>query len=249
MAELLRTGNAGSVNALALWNAVDWTAWGQMLHSVKTGKTAFRHVHGMEPFAYFEHNPELGALFNNAMTGYAAVGSMAAVTAYDFTNFSTVVDVGGGHGVLMAAILRANPTARGIIFDQANVIEGARKVIAEGVLLQRCDCVAGNFFESVPSGGDAYILASIIHDWDVERSLTILTNCRRVMTGKCREDPDGGSGHSSRRYTIFQQVARPGNAGLFRRMGANRSGISGASNTGRIQADPHRADPHCLEHH
>ncbi len=186
MAELLQTGNTGSLHALALWNLLDWNAWGQLLHSVKTGETAFRHVHGMEPFAYFEHKPELGALFNNAMTGYAAVGSMAAVTAYDFTDFTTVVDVGGGHGALMAAILQANPTARGIIFDQANVIQGARKIIAEAGLLQRCDCVAGNFFESVPSGGDAYILASIIHDWDTERSLTILTNCRRVMTGKAK---------------------------------------------------------------
>jgi hypothetical protein len=181
MAALLQTGNAGSVNTLALWNRVDWNAWGQVLHSIKTGETAFQHVHGMEPFTYFEHNLELGAVFNEAMTGYATVSSMAAVKAYDFNRFATVVDIGGGHGSLMAAILQANPTVRGIVFDRANVIEGTRKVMEDAGLLQRCDCVGGNFFESVPPGGDAYILSSIIHDWDAERSLVILKNCRRAM--------------------------------------------------------------------
>ena len=181
MAELLRTGTAESVNALALWNKVDWPSWGQLLYSITTGKTAFQHVHGMEPFAYFEHNHELGTVFNSAMTGYAKVSSMAAVEAYDFTRFTTVVDIGGGHGSLMAAILQASPTARGIVFDRVNVIEGTRKVMEDAGLLQRCDCVGGNFFESVPPGSDAYILSSIIHDWDAERSLLILRNCRRAM--------------------------------------------------------------------
>ncbi len=181
MAELLRTGNAGSVNALALWNMVDWNAWGQVLHSIKTGKTAFQHVHGEEPFTYFEHNPEIGAVFNKAMTGYATLSSMAAVEAYDFTRFTAVVDIGGGHGALMAAILRCSPATRGILFDMPNVIAASRKILEDAGLSHRCDCIAGDFFTSVPPGGDAYILSSIIHDWDAERSLVILRNCRRAM--------------------------------------------------------------------
>jgi hypothetical protein len=114
MGSYLQTGIAGSLRALALMgNALDWAAWGQLLHSVKTGEPAFQHVHGMDPFAYFQHHPEIGKIFDEAMTGFVTENVVEIVTAYDFTLFTTIVDVGGGHGALMAAILQASSTTRG----------------------------------------------------------------------------------------------------------------------------------------
>jgi hypothetical protein len=178
----LQTGVAGSLRALALTgNVLDWDAWGHLWHSVKMGEPAFQHVHGMDPFAYFQRHPEMGNIFDEAMTEFVTENGVAVTTAYDFTLFTTIVDVGGGHGALMGAVLQASPTARGIIFELPSVIEGARKTMEAMGLLPRCDCVAGDFFVSVPAGGDAYILASIIHDWDTERSVELLKNCHRSM--------------------------------------------------------------------
>jgi hypothetical protein len=106
---------------------------------------------------------------------------LATVEAYDFTRFAKVVDVGGGYGTLMAAILEKSSKTRGVIFDLPRVIEGARRYIEARNLQSRCECVEGDFFASVPEGGDAYVLASIVHDWDEEHALTILKNCRRAM--------------------------------------------------------------------
>jgi hypothetical protein len=179
----LQTGIAGSLRALALTgNVLDWQAWGQLVHSVKTGAPAFQHVHGMDPFTYFQHHPEVGTIFDAAMTGFVTENGLAVATAYDFTPFTTIVDVGGGHGALMVAILQASPATRGVLLELPKVLDGARATLEAAGLLSRCTCVAGDFFTSVPAGGDAYILASIIHDWDAERSVTILKNCRRAMS-------------------------------------------------------------------
>jgi hypothetical protein len=199
----LQTGIAGSLRALALTgNVLDWEAWGQLVHSVKTGAPAFQHVHGMDPFRYFQHHAEAGTIFDEAMTGFVTENGMAVVTAYDFTPFTTIVDVGGGHGALMVAILRASPDTRGIILELPNVLDGARATLEAAGLLSRCECVAGDFFASVPTGGDAYLLASIIHDWDAERSVTILQNCRRAMA------------HDAK-LLLVEMVVPPGDAPSF----------------------------------
>ncbi|MBI5444531.1 MAG: methyltransferase [Deltaproteobacteria bacterium] len=178
----LRTGIPGSLRSVALLvNQLDWAAWGDALYSIRTGKTAFDHVHGVGPFEYFERHPEVGAIFDQAMTEFVSENGAAAVEAYDFGRFATIVDVGGGHGALLTAILEKNPSSRGIVFDLPRVIEGTRPKIAASKVAERCECVAGDFFASVPAGGDAYVLASIVHDWDEERALTILKNCRRAM--------------------------------------------------------------------
>lgn len=199
----LQTGVAGSLRALALLvNELDWEAWGQMLHSLKTGETAFQHVHGMAPFAYCQGHPEVGKTFDEAMTGFVTENGIAVVTVYDFSLFEKIVDVGGGHGALMVAILPASPATRGVIFDLPSVIDGARKTIEAAELSSRCDCVAGDFFVSVPAGGDAYILASIIHDWDEERSVAILKNCRRAMANDAK-------------LLLVEMVIPPGDAPFF----------------------------------
>jgi hypothetical protein len=126
-------------------------------------------------------HPEAGAIFDEAMTGLSARSITAVANGYDFSQFGTVVDVGGGHGTLLTAILRTAPQLRSILFDLPNVVAGAQQQFDVAGLAGRCQVITGNFFEQVPSGGDAYILKSIIHDWDDKRSITLLTNCHRAM--------------------------------------------------------------------
>jgi hypothetical protein len=121
-----------------------------------TGKPAFQYVHGQTLFEYLNEHPDAGGIFNQAMTAYSEQEIAAILGAYDFSCVSRDVDVGGGHGRLIAAILGANAQARGILFDQAPVVEGARDFIAQAGLETRCELVAGDFFHSVPAGGDLY---------------------------------------------------------------------------------------------
>jgi 16S rRNA G1207 methylase RsmC len=108
------------------------------------------------------------------------------LSLYDFSNFGTVVDVGGGHGGLITSILKNNPKVKGVLFDAPEVIEGARPKLEAAGLAERCETVAGDFFKSVPAGGDAYVMKWIIHDWDDEKSITILRNCRSRMRANGR---------------------------------------------------------------
>jgi O-methyltransferase/methyltransferase family protein len=199
----LQTGTPGSLRALALHvGDVKWEVWGHMFHSVKTGETAFQHVHGMGYFDYLQRHPHKGRIFDEAMTGLVSQSITAVIAAYDFTSFSKVVDVGGGHGALMTAILKASSQTMGVIFDLPSVVERAKKNIEVTELSSRCECIGGDFFISVPTGGDAYIMASIIHDWDDERSITILKNCRRIMSGR-------------EKLLLMEMVIPPGDAPFF----------------------------------
>ena len=184
MGACLRAGVPGSMRALVLYMDLDREAWGQLEHSVRTGDTAFDHIHGMGFFDYLQQHPAEGKLFDEAMTGYVSQNTAAVIAAYDFTRFSKIIDVGGGHGALMNAILKASPESKGVIFDQSSVVEGAKKKVEAAGLSARCECVGGDFFVSVPAGGDAYTMASIIHDWDDARAIAILKNCRRAMSGE-----------------------------------------------------------------
>ena len=158
-----------------------WSSWGDLLHTVRTGETAWHHLHGPDPFAYFADHPEEGAIFDEAMGAFTAMVAMAVAATYDFTPFRTVVDVGGGDGALLTGIFGQNPTLRGTVFDLPRVADGARRRIAAAGLGDRCEFVAGDFFQAVPAGGDAYILKHVIHDWDDRRARGILENCRRAM--------------------------------------------------------------------
>jgi hypothetical protein len=156
-------------------------AWDDVLHSVRTGQPAFEHTFGMPYFDYFATHPEAGQVFNEAMVGWTSQVVEAVVAAYDFSPFSDVVDVGGGHGALLAAILKATPAARGILFDLPQVVEGAEPFLAAAGVADRCTLVGGDFFGEIPSGADAYLLAQILHDWDDEHSVAILRQVRRAM--------------------------------------------------------------------
>ena len=178
----LRTGIPGSVHTWAIDSAERlWELWGHLLSSVKTGETAAQRVYGMEVFAYYAQFPEAAITFNAMMTAITQTVAETVVAAYDFSPFRTIVDVGGSHGLLVSAILRTHPTMHGILFDMPHAMEGARQNLAAQGLSQRCEVVAGDFFEAVPAGGDVYILKSIIHDWDDAHSTVILRNCYRAV--------------------------------------------------------------------
>ncbi|MBV9356858.1 MAG: methyltransferase, partial [Chloroflexi bacterium] len=182
-AELLRSDAPGSVRGYAMMQGEDWIwdAWGRALHSVQTGEPAFEHLHGVDFFTYLDRHPEAAAVFNAGMTARAASADVAVAHAYDFSGMHTIVDVGGGHGLLLASILEAHPAARGVLLDIPSVAEGARKRMAAAGLAQRCQVVGGDFFTSVPTGGDCYTLANVIHDWDDERAVAILRKCQHAM--------------------------------------------------------------------
>lgn len=183
MGELLQTDTTGSLRDFAILFGSDWhnSAWSTLLHSVRTGEPALDHTVGMELFEYLHAHPEKFEVFNNAMTALSRQDAVAISHAYDFSNFDTIVDVGGGHGLLLAEILKANPATHGVLLEVPQVAEGARATMEEAGVLDRCVIVEGDFFERVPEGADAYILKLIIHDWDDEQARRILENCRAAM--------------------------------------------------------------------
>jgi hypothetical protein len=156
--------------------------WDDLLHSVQTGEPAFEAVHGAGFWDYLSRDQAAAGQFNAAMTSVAPMKARAVVDAYDFSGLGTVVDVGGGQGTLLAAILRANPSARGILFDRPRVVQGATSVLEGAGVADRCRVVGGDFFAEVPGEGDAYVLMTVIHDWADEPAAAILRTCRRAMT-------------------------------------------------------------------
>jgi hypothetical protein len=153
-----------------------WRVWGDLAYSVETGKPAWGRIHGAEVFDYFAGRPQQREIFNRAMTDMSASTAPAIVEAYDFSGIETIADIAGGHGYLLSQILRANPHLKGVLFDVFTVIEGAGTLLEQQGVASRVTKVAGNFFESVPDGADAYVMKHIIHDWDDARSTWILRN-------------------------------------------------------------------------
>jgi ubiquinone/menaquinone biosynthesis C-methylase UbiE len=135
----------------------------------------------MPNWDFWASHPRNAQIFNQAMSEVTAIMEPAILAAYDFSGFNKIVDVGGGRGTLIGSILRTCPNARGVVLDLPHVIELGRQHIQEQGLSARCDLVSGDFFESVPEGGDAYILKWVVHDWDDERSIAILKKCHRAM--------------------------------------------------------------------
>lgn len=200
MAEYLRTGVPGSLRGVADYCGSDWSwrAWGHLLDSVRTGETAFDRVFGEPCFDYLAKHPEDSAVFNEGMTGFSSMVAPAVAEAYDFSKFGTVVDVGGGHGILLTTILKSFPTVRGVVFDAPHVVEGATEPIRAAGLADRCRTEGGDFFRVVPAGGDAYLMKHIIHDWPDDKATTILKNCRKAV------NPGG-------KLLLVEIVIKPGN--------------------------------------
>jgi SAM-dependent methyltransferase len=182
LGDALRSDAAGSARALVLLFAGIGIqdSWKELEYCVRTGQPAFRK-HSPDGDAFSSFDPEQAAIFDAAMATFAPQSAAAIAAAYDFTRFGRVVDVGGGNGAILLALLAAHPKLRGTVFDRPQVEAGARRKIAEAGLTARCEFVAGDFFESVPAGADAYVIKHVIHDWDDEQATTILRNIRRAM--------------------------------------------------------------------
>jgi hypothetical protein len=159
-----------------------WRSWGGLLDSIRTGKTATELAGFDDRFAVLARTPEAAKTFNDAMVAMTNTVAPAVAGAYDFSAIGGLIDVGGGYGQLMIAILKAYPSLRGTVFDLPHCADGANERITSAGLGDRCDFVGGSFFESVPVGAGALILKSIIHDWDDGRSVKILGNCRKALT-------------------------------------------------------------------
>jgi hypothetical protein len=198
--ELLRSGAPGGAREMILWmcDAFHYRVYAETLHAVRTGETVGERVTGMPVFEYFANDRELAERFNNAMTAFSANVAPAALEAYDFSGIGTLVDIAGGHGMVLASILRQHPEMRGVLFDLEHVLAGNR--LSELGVAHRVDLVAGDFFKAVPEGGDAYIMKHIIHDWDDEKSAVILGNIHAALGGT----PGG-------RVILLETVVAPGN--------------------------------------
>ncbi len=183
LSETLRSDIRGSLRAFAMTELGEehYPAWGELLHSVRTGEIAFNHAFGMPVWEFFAKHPDNATIFNDAMSGMTAQANEAILSQYDFAGINTLVDIGGGHGGLITSILQRYPAMNGILFDSPQVIEGAKAPVDASGVGDRCRLVAGNFFESVPEGGNAHILKWIIHDWNDDQSVAILKNCHRAL--------------------------------------------------------------------
>lgn len=184
LAEPLLSDVPGSLRAFAEMVTTDWQyqTWAELSYSVKTGKPSFDKVHGMTSFDYFWTNERAGKQFNDAMTSNSAFASMAVVNGYDFSSISKLTDVGGGHGFMLATILAKYTSVKGVLYDTPAIVAEAQQLLTAHKIADRCETIGGNFFEQVPAGSDAYIMKHIIHDWNDEQCITILTNCRKAMT-------------------------------------------------------------------
>jgi len=184
LGELLRSNVPGSLHAMASHISTRgfWQRWGDLLERVRMGPIAAETVF----VDRWQEDPEAAAIFNKWMTESSTRRAAAVLEGYDFAAIGTLVDVGGGQGQLLASILKVYPAMHGILFDLPHVIVGAEALLAAAGVADRCVRIGGSFFQSVPGGGDAYLLSVVIHDWDDERATSILKNCRAVMEKSSR---------------------------------------------------------------
>jgi hypothetical protein len=199
LSAVLRRDARPSLRALAMMQTSEWhmRGWERLEYSVRTGKTALDEVLGMPVFEHFKRNPADAQVFNDAMTDFSMIDSPAVAEAYSFEGIGSVVDVAGGHGLLLATILSRNPKLQGTLLDAAHVIAGAK----DGPLkpfLSRCTLIAGDMFASVPAGADAYMMKHIIHDWPDDMCVKLLRQCRKAV------NPGG-------KLLVVDSVIQPGN--------------------------------------
>jgi hypothetical protein len=200
-AEALRTDAPASLHGLVAWltDPFHHRVYADAMYAVITGRPAVERTAGVPVFEHFARTPSLSAIFNNAMTAFSAQVIPAILDAYDFSGLATVVDVGGGHGHVLASILQRYPAMRGVLFDVDHVVTGAEPLLSGAGVDDRCRRVSGDFFRAPLPIGDAYVMKHIVHDWDDEAALTILGNIRRAI------------GQRPGRLLLFETVVGEGN--------------------------------------
>jgi hypothetical protein len=217
LSSLLRTG-PDTLRALAIMTNEEpmVLAWNELVPALKTGESAFERVHHATLFDYFERNPEFARTFHEAMTARSATEVRAVTAAFDFSSVDTLVDVGGGHGLLLGSILAKNPTQRGVLFDLSSVIAGAADTLDRLGVTSRCELVSGSFFERIPPGADGYVMKHILHDWDDARSIQILKNIHAAARANARLFvidavlAKGNAPHPAKVLDLQMMVATPG---------------------------------------
>ena len=183
LGEGLRSDVPGSLAGWAVFygRPYIWAAWARLADGVRTGDNPFQLEHGTDIWSYRQAHPEEAAIFSAAMNSITGQVTAAVVSSYDFSRFGEVVDVAGGGGALIAAILGRHPHLRGVLFDLPHVVAGDRDFVEAAGVADRCRLIGGSFFEKVPDGADVYVLKSILHDWSDEDSMRILKTCRAAM--------------------------------------------------------------------
>jgi O-methyltransferase domain len=202
LSETLRMDAPDSFRPMALWitSPFHFRTYAEIMHSVMTGDITFDHIHGKPVFEYLPEDPETSGIFNDAMTFLSQMVTPALLEAYDFAGIHTLMDVAGGHGALLRAILNEHPGMHGVLIDLEHVIEGAKQLPANQELANRCEFLSGDFFAEVPTSADAIIMKHIIHDWDDDKATLILKNCRKALAAK-----------SNAKILLVESVIPPGN--------------------------------------
>lgn len=202
LAQHLRSDVPASKRSFAIMMGAEfYQIWGRLLHAVRKGAHVLDETFGMSFFEYMTHNPDRHTIYDDVMTGVHGAETGPMLDAYDFSTFPTVVDIGGGNGSMLSAILKRHPSMRGILFDLPSVVDRTRTVIADSDLSNRLQVMGGDFFEAVPPG-DAYVMRHVIHDWDDDQAAAILRNCRKAMNA-------GG------RVLVVESVIPSGNEPFF----------------------------------
>ncbi|WP_195911174.1 methyltransferase [Streptomyces kaniharaensis] len=252
LAETLRVGAPGSVRAWTrFWGLPEkLQAINSLAHSVRTGCPSFTHLYGTDWWSHLAAHPEQAELFNDAMGGLARRIHAAALESCDLTGVTRVVDVGGGHGHLLATILPRYPHMRATLLDQPSVVVGAKAVLDKAGVADRVDLVGGDFFDGVPPGADAYLMSMILHDWDDEQCVAVLGTIRRAMAPNARimvvESivPEGNVPHDGKLRDVIMMALHPGRerteaeyAALFAAAGLRHVATTSlASSTGLLVA-------------
>ena len=241
MSQALRSDSPDSMRSMVqfIGSPEHWAEWGELLHSVKTGRPSPEKLYGKPYFDHLDDAPEQAAIFNDAMSTMAAMANELVIPTYDFSGFKLIADVGGGHGRLLSAILRSAPTARGVLFDLPSVVADAGPILDAAGVSSRCAVEGGSFMESVPDGADAYVMKSIIHDWDDAMAEKILRNVRTAIAPNGRvlllERRAAGAGDRE-----LGSRARHGDARLARRSGAHARRVRQPVGAMRVPTDPGR---------
>ena len=199
MSAVLRSNANPSLRALAIMGGREWhgRGWSELEHCVRTGQQALEKIYGAPTFEFLAQYPEEGRIFHDAMTAISMIDSPAVAAAYNFEGIHSIVDVAGGHGLLLATIMAGNPHIKGTLYEMPHVVEGARKGPLTPVI-ERCTLASGDMFASVPAGSDAYIMKHIIHDWPDDLCVKILAACRKGV------NPGG-------KLLVVDSVILPGN--------------------------------------
>lgn len=184
MSECLQDKNGfGFIRNFVLLRVEEVTPWTNLLHSIRTGESAFEQMYGVPRYHYLRQNPETNRLFDRAMMDLATIHNTAVAAAYNFSGVRKLIDLAGEQGGLLASVLEKHPNMQGLLFDQAGAIEKARQFLQPRNVLERCELMSGDFFESIPTDGDLYVLKHVLHNWNDRQATQILQNCRRAMRG------------------------------------------------------------------